>query len=57
LIAVVFSIVTVILLLSSIAGKEWVEVKFLRGNKKVITWGLWDICNGDVCEPGTTGKF
>ncbi|XP_069135294.1 p53 apoptosis effector related to PMP-22-like [Argopecten irradians] len=54
LIAVIFSGITVILLISSIAGKEWVEVKFHHDNRQSITWGLWDICEGNSCSSNTT---
>ena len=56
LIAVIFCCIALVLLICSVAGQEWVEVKFVHGIHSVITWGLWEICDGKRCFTAERGK-
>lgn len=49
LIAVIFSGVTLLLLIVAVAEQEWVEVKF-HDEKHLSRWGLWTVCTKDDCN-------
>ena len=49
LIAVIFSGITLLLLLVAVAEQEWVEVKF-HDEKHLSRWGLWTLCTKADCN-------
>ncbi|XP_071181320.1 p53 apoptosis effector related to PMP-22-like [Mytilus edulis] len=49
LIAVVFSCITLLLLIVAVAEQEWVEVKFHDEDQK-SRWGLWTLCTKGECK-------
>lgn len=49
LIAVIFSCITLLLLIVAVAEQEWVEVKFHDEDQK-SRWGLWTLCTKGDCN-------
>ncbi|XP_063397216.1 transmembrane protein 47-like [Mytilus trossulus] len=49
LIAVIFSCITLLLLIVAVAEQEWVEVKFHDEDQK-SRWGLWTLCTKGECN-------
>lgn len=49
MIAVIFSGITLLLLIVAVAEQEWVEVKF-HDEKHLSRWGLWTLCTKADCN-------